>query len=136
MTEDETCCTRWHEELVVHVINWLEGHAVGTAALRRRNEIAAFLAKHERFNTRGDHGHMMAKAVPDRLSHDPPPTLRDFRSDEQREEDAKLEGVCYRCEIHGLSRDAIVLCSAAYCPVDDCSLRVLSVGPMKEQFAR
>jgi hypothetical protein len=134
VAERSTCGLSWHRDLVKLSVQLLEGHAfsVNPEIVGVRDRMAKLLAAHDEFDYHGwgdDPGPEPAAAVtPARATEDAAPPVPDFRTRDQQLEDRYLEGVWWRCPMHGVSGDAITLNAVAYCRVDGCNQRVLAVG--------
>ena len=53
--------------------------------------------------------------------------VEDFRDADTRRADAQLVGLWYRCPVHGLTQDPILLGYVPYCPADPCTEALLLV---------
>lgn len=64
-----------------------------------------------------------------------PPPIRpgDFRTPAVRAADAKLDGTWWRCRLHGLTFDAVILGGAAYCPDDGCLEKMIVAHSVMEE---
>lgn len=54
--------------------------------------------------------------------------MKDFRSDAEREIDAKLAGTWWRCPVHGLVADPLLVCGLATCSELSCVRDLLVVA--------
>ena len=152
-----TCTEDWHAKLLAIVVEYLEGPPAFTGApkaLRLREAMSKLLADHDLYDVAGD------SQVPfvveggdvvlgEDLEGEPRPPraepatwpvkvepLGDFRTAEQRGEDAGRSGLWWRCAAGHVSQAAIILYSVAYCDEDGCTLRALSVGSLHESSIR
>lgn len=60
----------------------------------------------------------------------------DFRTPEQRREDDAATEVRWRCPVHGVQPDAIILDRFAYCPVDPCTSAMVPAWGRKRMSAQ
>jgi len=143
MDEPDTCAS-WHEELIVEVIQLLEGPAYGNEVVRQRERLAQLLAQHDLYDVRGD-GRDDLIAPPRRRTRAPragwigdetAAAPKDARDEATRRSDAQLAGAWWRCPTHGAQPDSIVLAGAAYCVGAGCGERVLLVGASRTDTRR
>ena len=165
MPETRPCPHGWHEELVQLNVQMLDLSMASPQLAALRERVARLLARRGRYNVAGDgRDDLIADErlpKPERVEHVVAP-MRDFRTAEQRAEDAKLTGTWWRCEGGHVLEDALVLCDAAYCAdptprcskcwsidsdacsesgctgawVAGCARRVISVGSTSPRFTR
>lgn len=152
-----TCSCAWHEKLIEQVVAYLDAPPAFTGApkaLRLREAMAKLLAEHGLYDVAGDSEmpfqveggavvlgeDLVGQERAPRPAPAPWPInvepLGDFRTAEQRAEDARRSGLWWRCAAGHVSQAAIVLMAVAYCDEVGCSLRALSVGSLHESSIR
>ena len=131
------CANTLHDAILRTVVELLDAPAFGTPVVRIRARLARQMAAAGLYDVAGDGDALMADEKPAAVrateAWEPPPHVRDFRSLELREQDAKLEGTWFRCEEHGLTHDPVTLCDVSYCPAEDCNRAVLLVATWSKE---